>query len=531
MKRKFFFYFLCLSILFHGCKKENDRPQWDIDVLGPVLFASLTLNELMADTLRQVNADSSVSLMLEQSFYNLETDSIYSIPDTNIANIIVWPIIPTNIDPATPFLSQDNTIALGVSGVKLSKAIMEHGAIHIELRNTLPTKVIYTYTIPKAKKSGTSFSLVREVEAATTNGPGFYSGSFDLDGYEIDLTGPTGNQFNTITYNVNALSDPDGVAFTIFNNDTVINIKTRLTNLEPIYVKGYLGTNSMNERSTIQTGLANLIYAGFISLDQVTMDIDIENYIGADAQIMFNSLLAINSRTSSSVILNAPTLMSRTLNINRAQESGAAISPPLVSKHTYHLDNSNSNLKAFIENLPERISYDVDLKLNPLGNISFYNDFLYSDKLVNGKLAINMPLRFAAQNLLLADTQELALDGLTDLDPLRPLTLTLLAENGFPVDFDVQLFVINENHVVIDSLLIPGFIRMANLDAQYKVTSPNQTKIEITVDGSRKERLLQGKFMGIRTTFQTPDYPQKIQLYSSHRLDLKLIANGTYYIR
>ena len=531
MKAKFLVHFLCLSILIIGCKKENDKPQWDIEVLGPVLFASLTLNELMADTLRLVNADGSVSLMLEQSFYDLDTDSVYEIPDTTITNVIVWPLFPSPITPGTPFLSADNKIALGVSGVKLTKAILERGTIHLELRNDLPTKVVYTYTIPKAKKGGVAFVMEREVDAANSSGPGIFSGSFDLDGYEIDLTGPLGNQFNTITYNVNAVSDPDGSAFTIFNNDTIINLKSRLTDLDPIYVKGYLGQSTLEESSNQRTGLDNLIYDGFINLDSVTMDLEINNYIGADAQIIFNSLTAFNDRTSTSVNLVAPSIMNRTLNINRARESGPPIRPAIVSKHKYHLDNSNSNIKSFVENLPERISYNADLSLNPLGNISFYNDFLYSDQLVEGKLSINMPLRFATQNLLLADTQELSFSGLTDIDPLGPLTLTLVAQNGFPVDFDVQLFVVDENHQITDSLLVPGYIRMANLDSQYKVLSPYQTKIEIPVDDSRKGKILQGKYIGIRMAFITPDFPQKVQLYASHRIDLKLIANGTYHIR
>ena len=531
MKTKAVFLFLIGSILFNGCKKENDRPQWDVEVLGPILFASLTLNELIVDTLIQANADGAVNLMIEQSFYELETDSIYNIPDTSISNVVKWPIFSTPIAPGTPFLSTDNKIALGVGNVKLTKAVMRHGTIGIELKNSLPTKVIYTYTIPKAKKAGVPFTIVQEVDAANANIPGTFSGNFELDGYEIDLTGPNGNQFNTITYNVNAVSDPTGNAFTIFNSDTVINLKSYLTNLDPIYVKGYLGQNSVFSNSTINTGLADFIHDGFIKLDSVTMDLEITNFIGADAQIFFNSLTSINNRTFSGVSLIAPSVMNRALNINRAQESGPVPSPVISTNHSYHLDNSNSNIKAFVENLPERIAYNINMEMNPLGNISFYNDFLYSDNLVNGKLTIKMPLRMAAQNLTLSDTQALSLGGLTNLDPIGPLNLTLVAGNGFPVDFDIQLFIIDENHVVTDSLLIPGFIQKANLDSQYKVISPVVTRIEIPVDEKRKNSILAGKYMGIRTIFRTPDYPQLIQLYTSHRLDLKLIASGTYYIR
>ena len=524
--------FLILStLLFGGCKKINDNPQWDVEVLGPVLYASLTLNELMADTLRQNNADGTVSLLAEHSFYDLNTDSIYTIPDTTIDNVVIWPIFSTLIAAGTPFYSTDNKIALGVSGVKLTKALMKKGNIYIELKNTLPVKVIYTYSIPKAKKAGVQFGFVQEVQAADATGPGTFSGNYDLTDYELDLTGVNGNLFNTISYNVEAVSDPLGNAFTVNVNDTVINLSTVLSDLEPVYVKGYLGQNSILENSFNTTGLARIIQDGFIQLDSVTMDISLENFIGADAQFYFRSLSAYNSRTNTSVNLIAPSFLNRTLNINRAQESGPAPSPVISSKHSYRLDNSNSNLKTFVENLPERIGYNADLALNPLGNISFYNDFLYSDKLVDAKLSLKMPLRFAAENLSLLDTQEVALDALTDLDPIGPLTLTLIATNGFPIDFDIHLYILDENKILKDSVLVPGFIQRANVDLQYQVTSASVSKFDIPINDTRKDHFRSGKYIAIRTIFNTPDYPQLIQLRSAHRLDLKLIANGTYYIR
>ncbi len=522
-----------LAIVFlFACKKENDRAQWDVEVLGPVLYASLTLNELLADSLIQSNSDGSVSLIVEQEFYNLEPDSIYKIPDTTITNIAVWPIFSANIIPGFAFPNQDNKISLGLGSVQLTKAIVRNGTIEIELKNSLPEKLIYTYSIPKATKNGVAFTIIKEVNAADLNGPGLYQGTYSLEGYTLALTGVNGTQFNTIAYTLSAVSDPTGNNFTINLNDIVIDLKSTLRNMEASYVKGYLGQNSIAENSTNSTGLASFVRGGYIKLDSVSLDLSIENYIGADAQIYFNSLTSLNSRTGSSVVLAAPTLLQRPLNINRAQESGPPLSPVIPSLHNFHLDNSNSNLKAFVENLPERIQYDVNLDMNPLGNtFSLYTDFLYRDFLVNGKLTLKMPLRFAADNLLLVDTQVISLDGLTNLDPIGPLTLTLVASNGFPIDFDLQLFTLDENKNVTDSILVPGNIGRANIDAQYKVTSPVVTRIDIPVDAVRKDHIRTSKFMGIRTKFNTPDYAQLIQLYSHYKLDLKLIANGTYYIR
>ncbi len=524
-------YLFFIFPLFISCEKKNDRPQWDVEVIGPVLQASLGVEDIIADSLLTQNGNGELSLVFEQDFYNLQPDSIYTIPDTSLSNIVLWPIFTTTIQPNTPFYSNDNKIALGLGSVKLKKAYMKRGVIRIELKNSLPTKVIYTYTIPKAKKAGSVFTVVRTVDASSSAGPGVFTGSFDLDDYELDLTGSDGSLFNTISYNIQAVSDPDGSAFTINTNDTVINIETELLDLEPVYARGYLGQESISESGSDNTGFNRYITGGIIELDSVRMDLELRNYIGADAQARILSLSSVNDRTGNSIILSAPSLLNRNLNINRAQESGPVISPVIPSIHSYRLDNSNSNIKNFVENLPDRISYDVGFQLNPLGNISLYNDFLYSDQLVEGKVILEFPLRLAAQNLVLADTQDLSLSGLTDLDPVGPATFTLVAKNGFPLDLDVELLILDEQYLALDSLLVPGFIRKANLDSQYRVLSSSETVIDIPVDAQRKQRILSGTFMGIRIRFNSPDFAQKVQLYESHRLDLKLIADGTYYIR
>ena len=532
MKIKSILFLLLSSLLFNACKKQNDKPQWDVEVLGPVLFASLSLENLMVDTLLQTNVDGSASLIVEQSFYNLEPDSIYTIPDTTIFNLVRWPIFTTSITPGFTFPPQNNKINLGVGNVHLTKAILRDGIIDIVLKNNLPEKLIYTYSIPKAKKQGVAFTIVQEVEAATSSGPGSFTNSFSLAGYELDLTGLTGSQFNTLGYTLAAVSDPNGNSFLINFNNIVIDIASTLRGIEPAYVKGYLGQNTITESVSNTTGLATFVKGGFIQLDSVSLDLDIDNFIGADAQIFFNSITAINNRTFSSVQLSAPTLLNRALNINRSQESGPPLSPVIPTHHNFRFDNANSNLKEFVENLPERISASASLNLNPLGNnFSLYTDFLYRDFLVNGTLTLKMPFRFATQDLLLVDTQDVSLDELTNLDPIGPLTLTLIAKNGFPVDFDLQLFMIDGNRNITDSLLIPGLIKRANIDSQYKVTTPFTTQIEIPVDELRKNNIRTSKYMCIRSKFNTPDYPQQIQLYSTYKLDLKLIANGTYYIR
>lgn len=514
-----------------ACKKENEHPQWDIEALGPVLNASLDIHNIIADSLHTEDTDGAVRIVYDQNIYGMQLDSVYQIPDTTIPSFYVWPFPSSTIQPNTSFSPGNSNVLLGINSVKLTRAIIRSGTIRIEVKNTLPSKIIFTYTIPRARHNGNPFRVTQEVAAGSVSTPTLYSGDYDFSGYAVDLTGVTGTLFNTISYNVLTVSDPAGSPFPVNPGDTLINLKSTLVSIQPSYAKGYLGQSTIHETSSQNTGIGGLIRSGSVRLDSITMDLDFENNIGADIRSIFNSFVSENTHTGTVIPLNAPSLLGYSMNINRAIETNDPTNPIRPSAMHFHLDKQNSNLLPFFENLPDKINYDIDIAFNPLGNISGYNDFVYSDYLVNGKLKLTMPLRFGANNILLTDTQNLSLNSLTNLDPIGPATFTLFAENGFPLDLHLQLFLLDSMGTVTDSLLLPDFIARAQTDANYKVTVPVMTRLPIPVDEVRKQRILSTRRMAIRARFSTPDYPQIVQFYSSYKLNLRLVADGVYSIR
>lgn len=520
--------FMLLFVL--SCKKENDKPQWDVSVKGPVLRASLTVDNLIADSLQQVNSDGAVSILYDSDVFKLDPDSLFQIPDTTLRTLNIWQFIPYPVAPNTPFYSVNNNIALGISGPQLTEVLIRSGKIRLDVRNTLPTKVKITYIIPKAFKNGLPFKVQEYVDSGTVSNPTLFSGTYDLDGYLVDLTGASGNQTNTAYYNVEALSDPNGITFTINTGDTLINLNSTIFDLIPEYGKGYLGQKTIHQTSDSYVGMGRLIRSGTVQLDSLTMDLDIENGLGAEIQSLISSFTSLNENTGTSVNLVAPSVVNRFINLNRATETGTLADPVNPTHTNIHLDNSNSNLISLIENLPDRFIYDIDFSLNPLGNVSGNNDFLYRDHLVKTHLKVHIPLRLALNQVMLTDTQDIDVHDLFDVEPIGPATFTLLADNGFPFDLDLQLFLITESGAVSDSLLIPSHLASATTDGNLRVVSAVRTSIPIQLDGTRKQNLLDAKRMAIKAKASTPSYPSLVQLYSNYRLDLKLVADGVYTI-
>ncbi|HRE97943.1 MAG TPA: hypothetical protein PK637_14330, partial [Flavobacteriales bacterium] len=98
MKKSFLLLLPALSMVWglSSCKRDLQRPSWDIGVVGPVIHSSLGLGNMIADSLLQVNPDSSVVLSFSGTVYELDADTLLKLPDTTITNSFSLPtIIPS----------------------------------------------------------------------------------------------------------------------------------------------------------------------------------------------------------------------------------------------------------------------------------------------------------------------------------------------------------------------------------------------------------------------------------------------------
>lgn len=531
MIKRFFTLIYLTAFLLFACKKQNENPQWDVNVLGPLAHATLGLNNLVGDSFITANNSGALIIRIDTSFSNLKLDSVYHVPDTTILTSQVFPAFPSTIMPGTTFISGNNNVALGVSNVQLKFANISAGFIKLDFKNTLQSKIILSYTIPKAKKNGIAFTITANVDSGSVTNPTFFSQTYDFSGYSIDMTGSTGGLYNTISYDVQAKSDPSGYTFNLFGGDTLINLKTSLLQITPDYVRGYLGQNNLNDSKEINLGIGGLIRSGTILLDSINMQFDISNYIGADIQAYVDHLISVDNRTATNISLANSTLIQHPININRAIDPFYASYNPNPALYSIVLNKNNSNIKQLIENLPDKLRYDIKLKLNPLGNISGSSDFIYSNQLVKTRIQIDMPLSFAANQLTILDTINFSVANSANVDAIGPSTLYVVAKNGFPFDINLQLFLIDENNIVTDSILVSDLIVSGTIGANLLVSQSTTTKIPIPIDAIRKSKILATKRIAIRATFNSPTYPLLTQLYNSYHLDLKLIGDGTYYIR
>ncbi len=527
----FLFFLILTAFALSSCKKESDQPSWDVDILAPLISSSMTINNLVSDTLIKINPDSTVNLVYTSSLINYSADSLAQIRDTNLVS--GFPIFSGTfpggyqIVPLTP-----TVMNFQVSGVVLKKAILKTEFINIIMSNPIGCTLIFDYEVPGATLGGIPFRVFDSIPGNTR-----YSKTFSLAGYSLDLTGPGGTSSNTMSVSIVAYISKNVLKYTIPNTTALID-SNRIYNTQAEYVQGYLGQSTKNigpQRSAFS--LFKSIRSGILNFSKINITLDMDNSVGVDATINLLKISSINTKTGTTVNLICPSVINNSINVSRASQTGNPASPVDSTIKSVVINSSNSNISTqFFANLPNQLAYSLQVLVNPLGNISGDNDFIYSGHGINANLQVNIPLSALASNLVLADTLLLNLSNSKQIQKVNSGSLYLYLTNGLPFNAQVQIYTlnnINNKLTITDSLIqTPNntilSANMAYIGNLWKVSSSVNSKLAIPLTKSKINNLVNAKKVIVLATFNTPAQNNFINIYSYYQLDFKLVADFNY---
>ena len=198
----------------------------------------------------------------------------------------------------------------------------------------------------------------------------------------------------------------------------------------------------------IESNLFNKIISGELDLDNTSLSVEIENYFGADATLIFNNLESINSNTGENSLAgldqNGNNFIGHRYNINRAILNNINPDPNISANKTSIVLDSDAMLNI----LPDKIHTSFDVFLNPNGPATV-QDFLFTDYPLDASIQLKVPLNLIANNLQLLDTAEIDIDENENIEIEK---IFLKVENGFPVNCNVNIIFLDNNQNVIDTL-------------------------------------------------------------------------------
>jgi len=516
----------------YSCRQKNRGPSWDVGVLAPILKTSMGLSNIVTDSLIIKNSDSSLKFVYSDTLFRLSLDTLVEIPDTTVMETFTMVgTIKLGPGEAIPTLSNiTKETEYDLNGVELNKVILRSGTIQMELFSTIDQPTQLTYVMPGTTKLGVPFSVVEQIPASSSA-----SFTYDLTGYEIDLRGQNGISYNTMVANIDAVISPAITDSANLVTGDKFTITYSFTNMVIEYARGYFGSYDIVADPTIDTlDIFKNITSGTIDLESVDLTLNIQNGFGIDAQIIIDTLNSINAWNGNSVLMSHSSI-GAPINITRALDMASPGFPFTYFEYNIDMNTSNSNVEAFIENLPGLLGYAFTIKVNPKGNSSAGNDFLYYDSDLKVNIDIEMPLSFSANGLTLADTVDVVSEPPEEEGAESNVIggfLYLYVDNGFPFEAILQIYLYNDNFSITDSLISSSgnIVSAAPVDVNYRVTNKLMSKIIIPIDEDKVKLLFNTKKALVTIRFTTKPDNQLLKIYSEYIIDLQLVGDFNYRI-
>ncbi len=510
-----------------GCRKESNRPKWDVDVLLPLITTTLSIGDLVADSLLVVDPDGSVTLLYQSELFAVSLDTVLLADDTTFFYPGVIPVPgPLNLPPGFGIVADDDVTQFDFDGVELRRLDLREGSVVLKIVNMIQSVVLASFQLPGATFPDGDGQLSTSVGPGTPANPTSITQTRDLAGVSFDLRGPTFNSVNTLQTIVAIDLDPAGSGATVTDQDSVNAIVT-YTGLVPQYARGYFGSRVIEvEPTDNDLGLFDNIVDGILDLDLVTLRVRIENGIGMDIQVVMKELLSVNTRTGAEVDLTH-SIMQGPINLTRAQDIGGAAQPTIYENE---LDNFDSNVDLFVENLPDLLRYSMDLRLNPLGDVSNGHDFIYHDSKLKADIELEIPLRLIANELTLRTYAKPDLPGSADGHGLQSADLKIFATNGFPFSARLELAIVDANDQVLANLPVEGLIASGILGGSGLVQQVVPSQVSTRLEPQDVDLLYGDTRLRILAVFNTADQSQHLQLLDSYRLDLQVTLGANYII-
>ncbi len=520
---KYFLVTFSIAILFlMGCKKDRPSPSWDVDLLAPLLLDTVRITDVISDTLITINPDHSVSFVFDEKLYEVNIDSMVKLPDT----IFYWAFkipdeftippygtIIENFDWPLDFES------VGFEGVKMEDIYIKSGFLKFEVLNELEKDIYCEFGINSAiiNETDTFFTSATVPQAQTI------TQMHDFSGYRLDLTGEDGTEFNMLNYYIGLYNDDEPLLI-LPTDSFVVNISFEDIVID--YAKGYFGQNTFGFGPEVHDFalFENLEISGF-SMKDAAINLRIENYYGIEGFFKVLELIAINSSTGENEFLQSEMIDSN-LYIDAATQVGNGLG--IVEPEIGIFDFSNSNFNDLISILPDQVSYTLDVETNVSGDTNNLDNFFYYDEPIRVYMEAEVNQGVMIEDMFVDNTTDWNGEGLS-FDKVSNGFLDIVFQNGFPFSFDANMYLEDENHEVLDTLLFNEFILSGLLDEDFKVAQPVETRVTIELTESLKESVKEAKYSRYELLINSADN-EHVKIYDYNVMELKIIGDFTLKI-
>ncbi|OYT15043.1 MAG: hypothetical protein B7C24_15140 [Bacteroidetes bacterium 4572_77] len=350
-----------------------------------------------------------------------------------------------------------------------------------------------------------------------------FTKTIDVSDYKMDFTGPNHDTSNILTYNVALIVPPEHEGeVTIYPHDSVaLNVYFKDVILD--YAQGFFGQELfMFGPQTQELQILEDLQLNKLSLGESEIKLHITNTYGVDVNTQLLDLIATNTHTQESILLESD-LLNTDLWIGRAQETNVYDS---IIPYEASFDFSQSNLAEMISILPDKLNFFLNIETNVGADSTETNDFVYLNKPMSVQLQAKVNGGVSFDHLFQSAQMQWNGQGL-NLEKIESGHLKLIFDNAMPFSFIMNLYLENEEKEIIDTLVFERNITAGIIGNENFVVESTRSYEEIPINESLKNSLAETKYSTYDLWISSANGEQ-IQIHKNNYLQFKVIGDFTY---
>jgi hypothetical protein len=194
------------------------------------------------------------------------------------------------------------------------------------------------------------------------------------------------------------------------------------------------------------------------------------------------------------------------------------------------LNNSNSNLKSAMQISPDRVVFDAEAVTNPSGNDTY--NFLKDNSQLNITSKLILPVYGYTDFMTISDSVKYNFEDFFKNPPkeIKRMALRLIFRNGFPVDISSQIYLLDDNHNIVDSIFEEEYAIKAgaDLDGDGLVEPIMSDPVEVELTREKIDNVAISRYLYFKGRVKTTDsdIPVSYKFYSFYFLDAYIGAVG-----
>ena len=397
------------------------------------------------------------------------------------------------------------------NGEELETFILNDGELSISIDYQIQESAKLFIELPYVTKSGVSF--IDSINVAS--GPTIVSETFNLSGYEFDLT-RGGQGFNSIETRVRADVVSSGLVVP-FDTSNVVIADVSMQNIDPLFIDGYFGNQTLTmDRDTLSFDIGSSDIFENMSFAEPTITLGFHNTFGIPMRI--SSLDLIMKNDTEEKILDATNVIP--FDITKSNISSPSI--PVTSEMVL---NQNTNIAELINLWPNEVVTELEGGLNPNGRE--YNYAMDTSRM-DVTLDLRMPLYGQISGFNITDTIDVGSSMANLFEKVVRASLRSNANNGFPLEALVKFYITDENYIILDSLESKD-----GVDVLISAATVDPNSGDVIENGKRQADLVadeddvillrdtKNKII-ISATMNTANSGNDVKIYSTHEMEIKL---------